>query len=322
MSATQRRTLRDRLHDAFFARDKATLAKIVQDAEEAAEEDDDDDGDKKKHAEPDGDEGDIHLHVHRDKKTRDNEDESESDRLDKLEDHVASLDKKIDRVLDHLAKDGELPEALKKHQFKKNGDDDDDGNGDETNDADVGEGESEIGAQSAEKLTAAEPDLMEADPSLKTGKSMMPDTVYVKKVKDAMALVVKDTAARAAVLAPGMKMATIDAATAGAAKSLCLFRRRALAHALATDVGRKAIGASHTPQTVKDMSCETVRHLFNDGSERMRDINNAQGKVHNPRAFTPATHDMVNYRSQQSQRIAAINKANKEFWANQTGRPN
>jgi hypothetical protein len=307
------RTLRDRLHDAFFARDKATLAKIVQDAEEA------EDDELKKHGEPDGDEGDIHLHVHKDKATADQ-------RLDKLEDRMTAMDKKLDKVVDGFSKmaDGEIPEAFKKYiKGKKDDDEGDDEGGDETNDADIAEGQKEIGAQSAEALPAAEPDLMEADPSLKTGKSMMPDHVYVKKVKDAMALVVKDAAARAAVLAPGMKAATIDANTVGAAKSLCLFRRRALAHALNTEVGRQAIGLSHTPASVKDMSCETVRHLFNDGSERMREINNRQGKVHDPRAYQPHTQDMVTYRSQQSQRIAAINKANREFWSHQTGgRPN
>jgi hypothetical protein len=317
-NAMSRRTLADFIRQGFFARDKATCDKIIRDAEEEAEraaEDDDD------HKEPDGDEGDIHVHVHRDGKSKDNDEtqEEENKRLDRLEDGFSKLSKAITRIGDAVAKltgDGELPEALKKYQFgKKNGE-----NGDETEDAPP-EGapspDKESGAQSAEALTAAEPDLMEADPALRTGKSMMGDAAYVEKVREATVKLLQDTAARAAVLAPGLKMPTLDAAVRGTATqdALCAFRRRALAQAMGSDLGRVAVGAG---VSLDGLSCEGVRTLFRDASERMREINNARGHVVTASALVPA--DVRTHRTAMQQRLAGINKANVEFWNRQTGR--
>jgi len=305
-----RRTLADFIRQGFHARDKATCDQIIRDAEEAAEE-------ENGHDEPDGDEGAVHVHVHRDQQAQDQ-------RLTKLEDAVSSIAKQVTRLGDTISKiKDDIPEAFKKHQFGKqdgeNGDEDDD----KTEDAVEGGAPSpdkELGAQSAEALTSAEPDLMGADPSLKTGKSMMGDAAYVEKVKVAVGKLFQDTAARAKVLSPNLKMPTMDAGARGQTTqdALCNFRRASLTQALTTELGAIAVGKGHTSDTIKGLSCEAARTLFKDASEKMREINNARGYVVNPAALQ--TTDLRTYRSAMSQRVAGINQANREFWAKQTGR--
>jgi len=305
-----RRTLADFIRQGFHARDKATCDQIIRDAEAAAEEEDNN------HDEPDGDEGDVHVHVHRDAK------DSDDKRLSKLEDSVTRIDKTLTRLGDALTKltgkDDGLPEALKKHQFGKKDDD-----SEETEDAVEGGAPSatpELGAQSAEALTAAEPDLMDADPALKTGKSMMGDAAYVAAVSTATAKLFHDTAMRAAVLSPGLKMPTLDAVARGTAtqEALCAFRRRSLTQALSSDLGHVAVGQMHNPDTIQGLSCEEARKLFKDASEKMREINNARGYVVNQAALQ--TTDIRSYRSAMAQKLAGINNSNREFWAKQTGR--
>lgn len=302
-----RRNLRDYIHDAFFARDKASLAAIVKDAEEdippellkkAAEEGGNGEG------EPDGDEGDtkhssaVHVHIEHGKAS-----DALPDRVSKIEDGLAALDAKVSKVLDALP-----PEFLKK------GDDDDD----KKDTKDEGEKSGEEGAQSAQKLSAAEPELMEADPALKTGPSKMGDAAYTKAVAKGVAKLVTDTKARAEILHPGIKFATFDAAPRfETAKVLCDMRRDTLTKAAGTDAGRKLLGR-HTPDSIKGMSCELVRIAFLDASDRARDTNNEQGRNYQP----GQTIDKVAFRQGQSAVLKSINERNRAHWEKQMGRPN
>ena len=307
-----RRTLRDYLHDSFFARDKASLAQIVKDAEEdippellkkAAEK-----GDGEDHGEPDGDEGDakhqsaVHVHIEHGKDSVDH-------RLSRIEDTVKDLGTKMNSFFDSV-RDGDLPPWLAK---KGDGDGDDDGE----KTADEGELGGEEGAMTAHKLTEAEPDLMSADPALKTGPSKMGDAAYTRAVATQLAKLVKDTRARAEMLSPGIKFPTLDAAPkAETAKALCDIRRASMLKAAGTETGRQRLGG-FTADTVRSLSCEAVRLVFRDATNAARDGNNALGRV---RSVT--TEDKVAFRQGQSAMLRSINEKNRLHWEKQTGRPN
>jgi hypothetical protein len=309
-----KRSLRDYIQDAFFARDKATLAAIVKDAEEGVIPNGEE--------EPDGDEGrhasNVHVHIEHKGGTGDNangggDKDETNERLGKLEDGLKSLGDKMTKLFDSLQiKDGELPPWLK----KKDGDEEGEG-GDKTGD----EEGVEAGAQTAEKLSSAEPELMEADPALKTGRSMMGDAVYTERVHKLVPVLVNDMRARAEVLSPGFKMPTFDAKPGKQTQdSICGFRRNALVSAAGTEKGAKILG-SYTADSIKTMSCDAVRMLFNDASNRMRDANNGGQFTHNPDAWRQPGN-MATVRQAQAQRLSGINKANADFWAKQSGRPN
>jgi hypothetical protein len=317
----------DLIHRAFFAEDKAALAAIIKDAEKEKKNGDDDD-----HDEPDGDEG-HHIHLHLGDKTKDDQDPDVQSRLKNLEDGFKSIDSKVSRVLDHLAKDGELPEALKKHQFGKKEDDDGDGDGDNGDgDGDEKKDETEDApAGNEEALTASDPggvagaELMEADPALKTGQSMMGDKKMVGRWNTALGNYVRDTAARAEVLSPGIKITkNLDAGGVANLKAIgtgvCDLRRASLGKALTSDQGRQAVGRYITVAGIKKMSCDAVRIAFLQASDAMRQMNNDVGKAAPGSSFTG--EDPRAYRDRQTQTLAGINKANREFWAKQTGRPN
>jgi hypothetical protein len=345
-----KRSIRDYVNRAFFARDKATLAAVADEAEEAFQgapdekehEGGDEEGDDKDHS---GHVGGVHVHIEHPGKGEAN-DKSADARFKKIEDSIAALGKTVGRVADAVgvkvadAEDEQSPEErlanLRKARAGQGQGGASEGEGDK--DDDEGDGEKKknpfakdtdpdsgtTGAAEAAVLQKVEPDLMDADPSLRTGKSDMGDKAYVKKVQDAFAMVVKDAAARAEVLAPGTKVPTIDSATMDAqtaARRLCAFRRGALIAAGKTEKGMKALG-KHSTDDVRGMSCDAVRMLFDDASARMWHLNNDSAREVNETAFRPDPNNMRRYRNAQAEKLAEINARNAEFWAKQSGRPN
>jgi hypothetical protein len=338
-----RRTIRDYIHQAFLSRDKASVAAVADEAEQAfaqpnEEKDGGDDGDDKDHS---GHQGGVHVHIEHGGKEPSTDAKAADARFAKIEDSIAKLTKTISRVADAVGvKDGEMPEELRQARAGQGeggeAPDESDGDGDGDGDGDDGEKKNPFaakdedpesgtqGAMEAEILKEAEPEMMNADPALHTGKSGMGDKDYRKRVADAFALVVRDAAARAEVLSPGSRMPTIDAATLdaqAATKRLCAFRRSTLLGAVKTDNGRKAIG-SHTTDGIKRMSCDAVRMLFDDASTKMWKLNNDSAREITADAFRPQYSDLRNHRQKQAEALAAINARNSEFWSKQSGRPN
>jgi hypothetical protein len=310
-----RRTIRDFMSQAFFARDKASFAKVADEAEEELGEDD-----PKNHAEPDGDEGEgkehhasnIHIHVEHGSKDERSKDAMDEARLKSCEDGIKSLDAKLTRILDAL------PEALKEHQFgKKNGDDDDK---EETTDEGVGSKVTEEGASTPEAATmndppSAEAELMEADPVPEGERMRMGDAAYNARRAQGITRLVRDTVARAEILVPGIKVGTFDAVpdSKQLGGQLCALRRNALLKAAATDEGRAVIG--NYAASLKTMSCDAVRYVFRDASDRMRAHNNARS-VPSP-MFGDQADQMRTFRQSNSKIVSDINKANREYWAKQ-----
>jgi hypothetical protein len=303
------RTVADYVLRGFVSRDKASVDAVMRDAEKDFPVVDPDD-----HEEPDGDEGKdthVHLHIAKDGPTGDTVD----GRIKKIEDSVAALDTKFTKFIDAVtAKDGDLPPWL-----AKGGDDDkkDDKDPDAAPTGDAGELGGEEGAMTAQALSSAEPELMEADPALKTGPSKMGDAAYVAAVQKGLTRLVKDTKARAEMLVPGMRYQTFDAKPkAETAKLLCDMRRDALKKASTTDAGKRLLGR-YTTDAITGLDCGAVRLLFMDATDRARDNNNNQG-----RNFQMPTHDARAHRDSQSQVLRSINERNSQFWANQMGKPN
>lgn len=289
------RTIRDYIAQAFLAKDKATADAIMKDAEKDLLVDPDD------HEEPDGDEKDTHVHLHL------KNGDSVDSRVKRVEDGLAALDTKLSRIIDALP-----PEFLK----GKKDDDEDEEDPDATKDA--GELGGEEGAQTAQALSAAEPELMEADPALNTGPSKMGDAAYIAAVSKGIARVVKDTRARAEMLVPGMRFPTFDAAPRQeTARKLCDMRRDALKRASTTDAGKRLLGRAYTADAITGLDCGAVRLLFVDATDRARDANNGQGRV-----FQPPTHDARAYRDHATTQLRSINDRNRAFWDKQIGRPN
>ena len=307
--------LTDYLQKAFLAKDKTALEQLITDAEAA-------------HKEPDGDEGQgagnsggVHVHIaHGGEGDAKDNDETEK-RLAACEDGIKAMDGKLTTLIDSVSK-----------LVKDNGDN---GNGDKKDDADkkddkeTKDAEGEEGAQSAEALASAEPDLMEADPALKTGRSQMGDSKYVAVIDSAMTKLLQDVAARAEVLSPGMQLPVLDGKSKDRFKSvgntICDVRRSALIGAAGNDKGKAALGR-YTTDAIKTMSCAEVRMLFHDASDRMRAANNASMMTAYPVNFAAAGGPMAQHfqtaNQQQRSRLAGINKANREFWAKQQGLPN
>jgi hypothetical protein len=353
------RTIRDYMSRAFFAKDKATFAEAVKDAEEElppqlrnAKDDDD-------HDEPDGDEGEhaghkggIHIHVEHKNDGKPTADSIDA-RVAKLEDGLKSIDAKLTKITDSMVKlaDADVPEEFKE-QWKRKGadgdkDDEDEEKSDDAKAKDEGEkmpaellarfkakrngngddeeeetgdaySEKEEGDMSmVEKMQAAEPDLMEADPALKTGKSKMGDAAAIEqRIRKALVQVARQAVERGSVLAPGLKLPTVDTASEPLLrmhKRLCGYRREALTRALGSENGKKAVGSRYNKDRIAGMSCEAVQVLFTDASDRMYEINNAAMRAHNPDAFTPA-EDFRSQRAKQQDTLAAWNAANREYW--------
>lgn len=314
----------DFINRAFFARDKATVAAIVADAEaELAKE-------------PDGDEGDgsktVNVHVHGSAPAADTAVEK---RVGAIEDSLRALDRKISTVMDSVAKviaktKDEDEDDKKEDDDKKDGDDDDkkedDDDKKETTDEDdddddkkkTDDADNIVGAMVAKKLPSLEAELMEADPALKTGKSKMGDAETKSRRQRALANVVRDCAARAELLAPGVKIAQLDSVTLDDAKAitqrLCGLRKTALVKAAGSQHAAQITGR-YTGDAIKDMSCDAVRMLFVDASDRMRAFNNARGV---PSPMSSMTTGQMNGRAHQTAVLKGINQINKEFWDKQS----
>ncbi|PRH14336.1 DUF2213 domain-containing protein [Burkholderia multivorans] len=118
-------------------------------------------------------------------------------------------------------------------------------------------------------------------------------------------------AARAEILAPGVKLPTLDGLkTKDRAAALCKCQRRALDQAYETDAGRAAI-APFLGRRAPDfdaMPAQVVDAIFTGAAELMRAKNNAgasSGKV--------STRDFGKVKT-----IADINEQNRKFWAGQS----
>ncbi|MDN7433699.1 DUF2213 domain-containing protein [Burkholderia multivorans] len=118
-------------------------------------------------------------------------------------------------------------------------------------------------------------------------------------------------AARAEILAPGVKLPTLDGLkTKDRAAALCKCQRRALDQAYETDAGRAAI-APFLGRRAPDfdaMPAQVVDAIFTGAAELMRAKNNADsssGKV--------STRDFGKVKT-----IADINEQNRKFWAGQS----
>ncbi|PRG37094.1 DUF2213 domain-containing protein [Burkholderia multivorans] len=118
-------------------------------------------------------------------------------------------------------------------------------------------------------------------------------------------------AARAEILAPGVKLPTLDGLkTKDRAAALCKCQRRALDQAYATDAGRAAIAPflGRRAPDFDTMPAPVVDAIFTGAAELMRAKNNAgssSGKV--------STRDFGKVKT-----IADINEQNRKFWAGQS----
>lgn len=137
------------------------------------------------------------------------------------------------------------------------------------------------------------------------------------KTKDAattstdMADEFRDTLARAEILAPGIKLATFDAAVARSTTTerLCALRRRALVKATEDEDTGKIVQPLLAGRTLDSMPCEHVEPLFTAAAELVRGQNSItmNTTVHDHKADAkPAS-------------ISDINAANKKFWAKRGG---
>ncbi|WP_175908334.1 DUF2213 domain-containing protein [Burkholderia sp. BCC1640] len=118
-------------------------------------------------------------------------------------------------------------------------------------------------------------------------------------------------AARAEILAPGVKLPTLDGLkTKDRAAALCKCQRRALDQAYETDTGRAAIAPflGRRAPDFDTMPAQVVDSIFTGAAELMRAKNNAgssSGKVN--------TRDFGKVKT-----IADINEQNRKFWAGQS----
>ncbi|MDN7413597.1 hypothetical protein QZM42_34320 [Burkholderia vietnamiensis] len=117
-------------------------------------------------------------------------------------------------------------------------------------------------------------------------------------------------AARAEILAPGVKLPTLDGLkTKDRAVALCKCQRRALDQAYETDAGRAAIAPflGRRAPDFDTLPAQVVDAIFTGAAELMRAKNNAgssSGKV--------TTRDFGKART-----VADINEANRKFWDRQ-----
>ncbi len=310
-----KRTIRDYISAAFLARDKATADAIIKDAEENLPPPQEGEGDDEGSGDDKGQDGDgdkhasnIHIHVEHGKSA-----DTVEGRIAKLEDNVATLSGNVQKVLDAMAKDDDPP------WLKGEGDEPEEETKDV--DSDPSSGEKEEGALSAKVLTPTDPDLMEADPPLKTGEMMVVkhtgstvgDAAHLKAIRQQ----VKDVRARAEILSPGIKFPTFDAKPdKETQQKICDMRRATLTKALGTKEGKRAIG-SFSADAIKGMSCATARTLFNDASDRMADANNAG--ISAASGYHVVGDEVFVPQARQVEQLKSINKNNSAFWARQTG---
>jgi hypothetical protein len=313
-----KRTIRDYISAAFLARDKATADAIIKDAEENLPPPQEGEGDSEGSGDDKGQDGDgdkhasnIHIHVEHGKSA-----DTVEGRIAKLEDNVATLSGNVQKVLDAMAKDDDPPWLKGEGEEKEEEPTADEGGDDPSS------GEKEEGALSAKVLTPTDPDLMEADPPLKTGEMMVvkhtgstvcDDAAHLKAIRQQ----VKDVRAKAEILSPGIKFPTFDAKPdKETQQKICDMRRATLTKALGTKEGKRAIG-SFSADSIKGMSCATARTLFNDASERMANANNAG--ISASSGYHVVGDEVFVPQARQVEQLKSINKNNADFWARQTG---
>jgi len=123
----------------------------------------------------------------------------------------------------------------------------------------------------------------------------------------AIRAMVKDTAARCEILAPGFKMPTFDAKAdpKKVRDTLCGCKRRALDAALKSHPGvvKPILGS----QTIAKATCDTIDMVFTATSEVVRQLNNAQAthRMTADKRGAPATADTA----------ADLNKRFRDFWS-------
>jgi hypothetical protein len=98
-----------------------------------------------------------------------------------------------------------------------------------------------------------------------------------------------------------------------AGRQICDTRRKALMAASGNERGMVAIGR-HTKDAIEVMSCDAVRMLFIDASDRMRSMNNA-ANLPSPTFGTTRRQANDTLRG----RIEQINARNAEFWSTHGG---
>lgn len=172
-----------------------------------------------------------------------------------------------------------------------------------------------IEARDAEREQETEDDDEEDDETDETNDTIIEAEPSRRVSEEGVDLYTGDSArliaARAEILAPGVKLPTLDGLkTKDRAAALCKCQRRALDQAYETDAGRAAI-APFLGRRAPDfdaMPAPVVDAIFTGAAELMRAKNNAgstSGKVN--------TRDFGKVKT-----IADINEQNRKFWAGQS----
>lgn len=174
---------------------------------------------------------------------------------------------------------------------------------------------SRLAARDAEREQETEDDDEEDDETDETTDTVIEAEPSRRVSEEGVDLYTGDSArliaARAEILAPGVKLPTLDGLkTKDRAAALCKCQRRALDQAYETDAGRAAI-APFLGRRAPDfdaMPAQVVDAIFTGAAELMRAKNNAgasSGKV--------STRDFGKVKT-----IADINEQNRKFWAGQS----
>jgi hypothetical protein len=121
---------------------------------------------------------------------------------------------------------------------------------------------------------------------------------------------IQDIFARAEILAPGIKLPTMDQAAKPAAvrDSLCTLRRQALTRFTESERGRKAVlpFTGGKDADFKAMTCDTLQTVFIGASEIAKRENNYEASL---------SKDAIAQTRATTSAIVEINKRNKEFWS-------
>ncbi|HEP6427744.1 DUF2213 domain-containing protein [Burkholderia cenocepacia] len=172
-----------------------------------------------------------------------------------------------------------------------------------------------IEARDAERERETEDDDEEDDETDETTDTVIEAEPSRRVSEEGVELYTGDSArliaARAEILAPGVKLPTLDGLkTKDRAAALCKCQRRALDQAYETDAGRAAIAPflGRRAPDFDTMPAPVVDAIFTGAAELMRVKNNAgssSGKV--------STRDFGKVKT-----IADINEQNRKFWAGQS----
>lgn len=174
---------------------------------------------------------------------------------------------------------------------------------------------SRLAARDAERERETEDDDEEDDETDETTDTVIEAEPSRRVSEEGVELYTGDSArviaARAEILAPGVKLPTLDGLkTKDRAAALCKCQRRALDQAYETDAGRAAIAPflGRRAPDFDTMPAPVVDAIFTGAAELMRAKNNAgssSGKV--------STRDFGKVKT-----IADINEQNRKFWAGQS----